>query len=137
MPDPLKHPAESGDKAGVLVRDDQPDPVQTPLLQGAEEPTPKHFVFGIADVQAEDLPATVRSDGRGDDHRHRGDLPTHTRACAGPSAAGAADMQVGGVQEHVGKRGVVQRPVPEGGYLLVQSGADPRHFGLRDTGPDP
>ena len=46
-------------------------------------------------------------------------------------------MQVGGIEEHVRKRGVVQRPIAKRGDLLVQPGADPRHLRLRDAGPDP
>ena len=133
MPHTLEDAAQGGDEAGVLVGDDQPDAVQATLFQGAEEPAPKHLVLGVADIQAEDLPATVGGDRGGDDDGHRGDLPAADRA----AGSGAADMQVGGVEEHIRERGVVQRPVPERRDLLVQPGADPRHLRLRDAGPDP
>lgn len=128
MPDALEHPTQRRDQAGMLVGDDQPDTVQTALLQGPEEPAPEHFVFGVADVQAEDLPAAVGGDRGRDDDSHRGDLPA--------TRAGAADVQVGCVEKHVWERGVVQRPVPKRGDLVVQAGADPGDLRLRDAGSD-
>jgi hypothetical protein len=44
-----------------------------------------------------------------------------------------ADVQVGGVQEHVREAGVVQRTGPERLHLLVEAGADPRHLRLGDA----
>ena len=60
VPDALEDPAEGGDQAGVLVGDDQPHPGQAALLQGAQEAAPEHLVLGVADVEAEDLPAAGR-----------------------------------------------------------------------------
>jgi hypothetical protein len=42
-------------------------------------------------------------------------------------------MEVGGVEEHLRKAGVMQRPTPERLDLLVQPGADPGHLGLGDA----
>ena len=53
------------------------------LLQGAEEPAPEHFVFGVADIETVDLPATVGGDRGRDDDGHGGDLPAPT-APTGP-----------------------------------------------------
>jgi hypothetical protein len=45
--------------------------------------------FEVADVDAEDLPAAGGGDPGGDHDGHRGDL------------SGAADVQVGGIEEHI------------------------------------
>jgi hypothetical protein len=37
-------------QAGVSVRDRQVNPVQTPVLERAEEQGPEHFVFGVVDI---------------------------------------------------------------------------------------
>jgi hypothetical protein len=122
MPHTLKHPAEGGDRAGMLVGDDQPDPGQPALAQGAQEAAPEHLVFGVADVTAENLPAAVGGHPGRHDHDHRGDLPR----CD-------AHVEIGGVEEHIRERGVVQRPGPERLDLLVQPGTDPRHLRLGRT----
>ena len=60
MTNTLDHPAQGGHQPGVLVRDHQPDPAQAAFPQGPQERPPEHLVLGVADVQAEDLPATAR-----------------------------------------------------------------------------
>ena len=59
----------------MLVGDDQPDPGQAAFLQGAQEAAPKHLVLGVADVDAEHLPAAGGGDPGRDHDGHRGDLP--------------------------------------------------------------
>jgi hypothetical protein len=101
--------------------------VQAAFLQGAQEAAPKHLIFGITDIDAQDFPAAGGGDSGGDHDGHAGHLP---------AGASAADMQVGGVEEQVGKGGVVQRPAAERRHGLVQPCADPRHLRLRDAGVD-
>lgn len=48
-------------------------PARPPLLEAEQEP-PEHLVLAVADVQAEDLPATARG-GAGRDERGRGGHP--------------------------------------------------------------
>ena len=114
MPGSLERPAQGGDQAGVLVGDDQADTAQAALAQGLEEAAPEHLVFGVADVQAEDLAVALGRDPGGDHHRHRGDL-----------AAAVADMQVGGIQVGVGELDVIETAGAERADDLVQPGADP------------
>jgi hypothetical protein len=121
----LELAVQSGDQSGVLVGDDESDPGQAPFLQAAEEAAPEHFVFAVADVDPEDLPAAGGGDPGGDHDGHRRDLTV------------PADVEVGGVEEHVRERGVVQRAATERRDLLVQAGADPRHLRLGDARPDP
>jgi hypothetical protein len=46
-------------------------------------------------------------------------------------------LAIGGVDKHVRVAGVGQRPVPKGGHLDVQIGADPRHLRFGDARVDP
>ena len=56
----LERAAQGGDEAGVLVGDHQAHTAQPAGLERAQEATPEHFVFGVADVAAEDLPVHRR-----------------------------------------------------------------------------
>ena len=96
---PLEAAPDGGDQAGVLVRDDQLHAGEAPGAQGAQEATPEGLVFGVADVEAQDLPAPVGSDPGGDDHGLGGHVVV------------VADVQVGGVQEDVGESGWSSRRV--------------------------
>ena len=71
-------------------------PAEPPSAQrrGTRSKSP---VLGVADVDAEHLTVAVLADTGGDDHRTRDHLVGH------------AALQVGGVQEDVGERDVVER----------------------------
>jgi len=55
VPGALEAAAERLDQASVLVGDDQPHAGQPAALEAGEEAPPERFVFGIADVGAQDL----------------------------------------------------------------------------------
>jgi hypothetical protein len=93
--------------------------VQAAFLQGAQEAAPEHLIFGIAHIDAQHFTIAGGGDSGGDHDSHAGYLP---------AGAGAADVQVGGVEEQVGKRGVVQGPAAERRHGLVQPCTDPRHL---------
>jgi hypothetical protein len=76
-------------QAGVGVGDDQLHPTQPAGLQAAEERGPEGAVLGVADVEAEDLPAAVAGHPGRDHHRLRHHPMVHP------------GLAVGGVQEHV------------------------------------
>ena len=100
-------------EAGVGVGDDQLHPGQAAGLQRSQERGPERAVLAVADVEAEHLAAAVGGDA-GRDHDGLGHHPVID-----------AGLAVGGVEEHVGERGVGQRPVPERGDLDIEFGADP------------
>ena len=57
---PLEAAPDGGHQAGVLVRDDEAHAARAPgACKRAQEPTPEGLVFGVADVDAQDLPAPV------------------------------------------------------------------------------
>jgi hypothetical protein len=91
---------------------------QAARLQREQERGPERPVLAVADREPQNL--TVAAGG---DHDGLGDHP--------PVDPGLA---VGRVQEHIRERQVAQRPVPEGGELLVQVRADPAHLALADAG---
>jgi hypothetical protein len=109
-------------EAGVGVGDDQLGAGEPTGLEGAQERGPEGAVLRVADRAAEHLAVPVGGHAGGDHHR-LGDDPA-----VDPRRA------VGGVEEHVGKRGLGQRPVPEGTHFFVEVGADPAHLGLGDAG---
>jgi hypothetical protein len=113
---------EGGDEAGVLVGDDEPNPGQAASFERGEEAAPEHLVLAVADVEAEDLAATVGGDPSGHDDRHRNDL-----------GGGVANVQVGRIKVDVGEVGVIEAAGAERGDDLVQASADARHFGLGDA----
>ena len=93
-------------------------PVSPTFLQRPQERPPRHLVLGVADLHTQDFTAAVGGDAGRDHDGRRGDLAT----------GGAADMEIGGVEEHVREADVVQRPGAERLDLLVQPGADPAHL---------
>jgi hypothetical protein len=97
-----------------LIGDHQLHTAEPTRLQRAQELTPEHLFFGVADVAAQDLPGPVRSDAGGDHDGHRGDLRRRV-----------ADMEIGGVEIHVGKLDVIQRAGAERADDLIEPGTDP------------
>jgi hypothetical protein len=98
-------------RTAVLVGDHQLDAVEAAFIQGAQEAAPEHLIFGIARIDAQHFPAAGGGDSSGDHDSHAGYLP---------AGAGAAHMQVGGVEEQIRKRGVVQRPATKRRHGLIQ-----------------
>jgi hypothetical protein len=117
-----QHRGDRGLQSGVGVGDDQLGAGQPAGLERAQERGPERPVLGVADGEAEHLPMPVGGHAGGDHHR-LGDHP-------------AVDprLAVGGIQEQVGKRGLGQAAVAEGGGLGVEVGADPGDLGLGDAG---
>jgi hypothetical protein len=74
-------------QAGVGVGDDELDAGQPTGLERAQERRPEGAVFGVADVQAEDLLATVDDDPGGD------------HDCTADHPAIHPGLEVGGVHE--------------------------------------
>ena len=124
MGGPLEATPDGVHQPGVLVRNDQLHTGEASGAQGAQEAPPEHLVFGIADVEAQDLSVPVGSDPRRDDDRFGGHVVVVT------------DMEVGGVQEDVGELLVVEPPGPKGPHHLVEARADPADLGLLDTAAD-
>jgi hypothetical protein len=92
------------------IGDTQPDPVQAPGPQRAQEVAPEALGLGLAHVQAEHLPAARGVDAVGD----------HQRLVADPAGlTHALDL---GVQPQV-RVGALQRPLAEDPDLLVQAAA--------------
>ena len=85
-------------------------PVEAPGPQPAQELPPEDLVLGVADVDAQDLPVPGGRHPGGDDHRLGGHLVV------------LSDVEVGGVQIHVGEGHVVEPPLPERVDHLVQLG---------------
>jgi hypothetical protein len=56
------HRADGLFESGVGVGDDQLHPAQPSGFEAAQERGPKRAVFGVADVEAEDLAAAVAGD---------------------------------------------------------------------------
>ena len=107
----------------MLVGDDEPDSGQATALQVGEELAPEHLVLAVADIQPEDLPPAVGGHTGGHHDRFAGDQPA------------AANMEVGGIQEHVRVADLVEAAGPEPADLLIETGTDPRHLRLGDPGP--
>jgi hypothetical protein len=127
--DPAALPGRAGqhgvDRVGqpaVGVGDDQLDPVQAAVAQTAQEVGPEHLVLAVTDVDPEHLPAPVGRDAGGDDDGPGDDPPVDP--C----------LAVGGIEEHVGKRLLLQRAGPPGGDLAVELRADPGDLALADAG---
>ena len=122
----LETAAQRRDEAGVLVGDDQLDPVQAALLEGGEEPAPEHLVLAVADVQTEDLPLT----GGGDAGRHHDGHGLHLRSLI-------ADVEVGGVEVDPWGAGVVQPSGAERTHDFVERLTDAGDLGCRSPTPRP
>jgi hypothetical protein len=110
----------------VGVGDDQLHPTEAAGLQRAQERGPERgperAVLGVADGEAEYLPPAVNADAGGHNHGLGDDPAVDPR------------LAVGGVEEHVGKRGVGQGSVPEAGHFGVEIGADTGDLELADAG---
>lgn len=121
---PLEAAPDRGDEAGVLVRDDELDAEEPALFERAQERPPEELVFGIANGHTENLSVPVLPHARGD---HDG---------LGDDVVIATDMEVGGVEVHVGEPGVVEGAGAEGLDRLVELGADAAHLAPRDPRSD-
>ena len=97
------------DALGVLVGGDP----QSPLAQGAQEGGPKVGGLSVAERHAQDLATSLGRDSGGDHQSLR------DHSVVDP------DIHVGGVDEHVGEPGVVQRAGEELTHCLVDVLADP------------
>ena len=97
------------DALGVLVGGNP----QTPLAQGPQKGGPKVRGLSVADSHAQDFPTSLGR-GTGGDHQGLTDHPVVD-----------PDIHVGGVDEHVGEPGVVQRVGEELTHCLVDVLADP------------
>src|SRR6185437_9115745 len=105
-------PARSRPSGRLRVTDDQLAAQQPTLEQAPEEHCPERLGLGLADVQADDLPAARLVDAVGDDH------------ALAPDAPAVSDLLDLGVDEQVGV-GAFQRPRAERLDLLIQARADP------------
>ena len=105
-------------QARVRVRHDQLHPVQSTDFQRAKKSRPEPFVFGVSDVETEDLSAPIGGDPDGDNNGLGDDAVIDSR------------FAVGRVEEHVWVVEGRQGPVTELRHLRIQPSADPRDFGL-------
>lgn len=113
---PLETAPNGGHQSGVLVRDHQAHAREPPALQGAQELPPEGLVFGVADLDAQDLAAPVLGDPGGDDHGLGGHLVV------------SAHVQIRGVEPDVGEAGVVEPAPPKGPDRFVEPGTNAAHF---------
>ena len=128
--DPAALPARSQellpdglDQAGVVVADDEADPVEAALDERADEGRPgAALVVPRRQLEAEDPPLAGAGDPGRHEGRHRHDPPAF------------ADLEVRGVQPQIGIRLVGERATPEGRDLGVERRADPGHLALADRG---
>jgi hypothetical protein len=95
----------------VGVRDDELDTGQAARDERPEELAPERLGLGLADVEAEDLPATRLMDGVSDDDALRHD------------AAAVPDLLDLGVKEEI-REAALQGALAEGLDLLVEQRAD-------------
>ena len=100
-------------------------PASPRVRKRAQEAPPEHLVFGVADVEAQDLAVPIGPDPRGDDDGLGGHVVV------------VADVEVGGVQEDVGELLVVEPTGPKGPHHLVETRADAADLGFLDPAADP
>ncbi|MCB5294463.1 hypothetical protein BJQ90_03931 [Arthrobacter sp. SO3] len=100
----------------MRVGDHQLHPFQAAGFQRPQERGPEALVLAVADVEAQDFPASVRSDAEGDHHR------------LGHDAVPDAGLAVGGVEENVRVVHGREIAVPERTDFVVQVLADPGHL---------
>jgi hypothetical protein len=86
-----------------LTRSHQPHSAESALAQRAQEAAPEHFVFAVADIDAEDLTGAVCGDPGGHDDGHR----AHLRGRV-------PHVQIGGIEIHVGELDVIEPTSAEG-----------------------
>ena len=110
----LEHAADRSTQASVSIADDEPDAVESAVLEVAEELGPERLALRVADVDPEDLAVAVGPDNGGDDHGLGDDLPRF------------ADVDVGRIQPYVDERQMVQPPLPQDGDVLIDELADAR-----------
>jgi hypothetical protein len=117
LPGAAKHLRDRRLQAGVGVADAQPDAVQPTSPQAAQELAPEALGLGLANVQADHLPAAGGVHAVGDHQR----LVAHPTPLADP-----LDL---GVHPQI-RVGALQRSLPEDSDLLVQATAQPRYLVL-------
>jgi hypothetical protein len=103
---------ERGLQARVGVADGELDADQPARDEATEEVAPERLRFGLADVEADDLPAAGLVHGVGDHDA----LALH--------AAAVSDLLDLGVDEQI-RVAALQRPLTERGDLLVEQHGDP------------
>jgi hypothetical protein len=109
-------------QAGKRVADRERDADQVARDERAQELTPDRLGLRLADVEADDLPATGLVDRVGDDD-----------ALARDTAA-VADLLDLGVDEQI-RIATLQPPLAERLHLLLQQAGDPADLALRDPQP--
>ena len=107
LPRAAKHPGDRVLEAEMLVRRTDAHPGEAALAQRAQKRDPVGLGLDLADVQADDLPATGLVDRVGD------------HECLGVDVPAVADLDDLGVQPQVRVR-ALQRPLPERLDLVVQ-----------------
>lgn len=112
LPPAAQHLGDGRDQAGVGVGDDQLHPLQPARSQRPQEATPEGFGLGLADVDADHLPASGPMDHVGD----------HQRLVAHPTRL--PDPLHLGVQPQI-RIGALKGSLAEHGHLLVQTAAQP------------
>jgi site-specific DNA recombinase len=121
-------PARPGEAGGqglaepfVGIADHQPHPAQAAGDQLAAELQPERPALAGADGHPEHALLAGLAHAEGD----------HGRLADHPPVG--AHLLIGGVEEDVRVGGIVQRPLAEGGQLLVQLAADAAHLALGDV----
>ena len=94
---PLETAPDGSHQTGALVRDDQAHAGEPPAFDRTQELTPEGLVFGVADLDAQDLPPPVFGDPGGDHHG------------LGRPLVVTAHVQVRGVEPDVGETEVILR----------------------------
>jgi len=119
--DALSTLATAGFEADVGIRDHELDAAQAAACERTQELGPEGLGLRGADRHAKHLAPAVAVDPDGDDHRHRDDAPL------------LAHLHVGGIEPHV-RPIAFERAIEEGGDLVVDLAAEPRHLALRHAG---
>jgi hypothetical protein len=105
----------------MRVRDHQLDAPEAAPCQRAQKLGPESLGLGGADGDAQHLASAIAVDGDGNDHRD------------GDDATGGANLEVGRIQPEIGPV-AFQRPVKEGGDLVVDLAAQAADLALGDAG---
>lgn len=100
--------ADRGDKAGMIVGDDQFDTLETARLQAHEEVAPGRAALAIGHLDGQDLAPSVPVDADRDQHRLAHD------------DAGFTHLLIARVEDEVRKR-LLKRVPGKGGEALVQT----------------
>ncbi len=110
-------------EAGVGVRDHQPDATQAPFLEMGDELRPEGLGLAVADLEAQQLPATILVHPHGDDDSAGAEL----LSLAQPP------LEVGGIEIDVGVAAALQGPAQKRLHLLVDLLTDATHLRLGDA----